>query len=122
MFSKHKDLLIFIVRLIIGGIFLVAGYMKAADMATTVDFFGQLGFAAFLAYVVTAVELVAGAFVVLGYRIDNAALALSIIMLGAIYASMSMGFQGVMAPLAILASLLAILSHGTGKYAVVRSR
>jgi len=118
MFSKKKDLLSLVIRLIIGGIFVTAGWMKAVDMAGTVGFFSQLGFAAFLAYLVTYVELIGGILVVLGIRTDVAASALAIVMLVAIYVSIGAGFQGIMAPLAILAGLLSVLAHGAGSHVV----
>jgi putative oxidoreductase len=118
MFSKKKDLLTLIVRLIIGGIFVCAGWMKAVDMAATVGFFSQLGFAAFLAYIVTYVELIGGILIVLGIRTDVAASVLAVVMLVAIYVSFGLGFQGMMAPLAVLSGLIAILAHGAGSHVV----
>lgn len=114
----NKNLASLIVRLIIGGIFITTGWMKVADLAATVGFFSQLGIAAFLAYVVTYAELIGGILIVLGLWTEIAAIVLGVIMLGAIYYTASMGFQGFMGPLAVLGGLISILGTGAGSYAV----
>jgi putative oxidoreductase len=114
----NKNIAILVVRLIIGGIFITTGWMKVSDLSMTVGFFSQLGIAAFLAYVVTYVELIGGILIVLGLWTEIAAIALGVVMLGAIYYTMSMGFQGFMGPLAVLGGLVSILGTGAGTYVV----
>lgn len=119
---NKKNLAVLIVRLIIGGIFMATGWMKVSDMVSTVGFFGSLGIAPFLAYIVAYAELVGGAFVVLGLWTEIAAGVLGVIMLGAVYYTRSMGFQGFMGPLAVLAGLVSLLASGAGAYSLRNRR
>ncbi len=114
----NKNLAVLIVRLIIGGIFVATGWMKVSDMATTVGFFGGMGIPAFLAYIVSYAELVGGVLIVLGLWTEISAGVLAIIMLFAIWYTRSMGFQGFMGPLAVLAGLVSLIASGAGQYAV----
>ena len=114
----HSNLALLITRVIIGGIFVAAGWMKIVDMANVVGFFETLGLAAYVAYIVSYAELLGGILIILGLWADIAAWVLGIIMLGAIYFSRSMGFAGVMGPLAVLAGLISIIGSGVGHYSV----
>lgn len=118
MFGKYKNLLVLIVRIIIGGIFIIAGWLKLSDMAMTVMYFGQSGLAPFWAHLVSYVEVVGGALVVLGLFVDLASLVLAIIMVVAIYVSRSMGLAGVELPLAVLAGLVGLAASGAGRFAL----
>ncbi|MEK7607811.1 MAG: DoxX family protein [Patescibacteria group bacterium] len=114
----NKNLAVLIVRLIIGGIFITTGWMKVSDMAATIDFFGGMSIPAFLAYIVSYAELIGGVLIVLGLWTEIATGVLAIVMLVAIYYVRSMGFQGFMGPLAVLAGLVSLLASGAGSYAV----
>lgn len=114
MLSKHKDTLTLVARLIVGGIFVYAGWVKISDMATTIAFMGDMGITPFWAYVASYSEFIGGILIVLGFYSRVAAAVLSIVMLVAIYKSRSMGLQGFLAPLAVLASLVMLLGHGSG--------
>lgn len=118
MSSTKKDLLALVARIIIGGIFITAGWMKVADMASTIGFFATLGLPAFLAYIVGYLELIGGIMVVLGLCACKAEGILAIIMVFAIGYSYPMGLQGFMAPLALLGGLFALVAAGDGKYAI----
>ncbi|HEU0080891.1 MAG TPA: DoxX family protein [Candidatus Paceibacterota bacterium] len=118
MSPTKRGVFLLIVRLIIGGIFIAAGWMKVSAMAMTVGYFAQMGIPAFLAYVVGYVELVGGVLIVLGLWSCLAAFVLAVIMLFAIWYSRSMGFQGMMPPLAVLAGLLSIIESGAGKFSL----
>jgi len=117
----NKNLAVLIVRIIIGGIFITTGWMKVFDMVATVGFFNGLGIASFLAYVVSYAELVGGILIILGLWTEIATGVLAIIMLVAIYYVRSMGFQGFMGPLAVLAGLISLIASGAGQYAVKKS-
>jgi putative oxidoreductase len=117
MLRKHRDVLLLAGRLIVGGIFITAGWMKLSDMAGTVFEFSKMGFSPFWAYLVSYVEFIGGICVVLGLYIETAAALLSVVMIVAIYKGRTFGFQGFMPPLALLGSLLILLSEA-GRFAV----
>ena len=119
--NLDKNLAVLIVRIIIGGIFIIAGWMKVSDMAMAASYFNDLGIATFLAYIVAYAELLGGLALVLGLWQHISATVLGVIMLGAIYYSVSGGFPGVMGPLSLLAGLVSLLGTGPGKF-TVRSR
>lgn len=114
----RKDITALVARLIIGGIFITAGYLKIMEMEGTIAFFGQLGVPAFLAYIVTYAELIGGVFLVLGLWTCIPAAVLSIIMLAAIYLSFEGGFQAYSYPLVVLAGLVALIGSCGGRYSL----
>ena len=116
--TARGDIALLLTRLIVGGIFINAGWMKVADMATTVGFFGQLGIPAFFAYAVGYLELIGGIMLVLGLWTCLAAGVLAVIMLFAIWFTRGMGMQGFGLPLATLAALFAVFGMCGGKYAL----
>lgn len=118
MCKAKKDVLLLVGRLVIGGIFVYAGWMKISAMAMTIGFFSKMGIPAFLAYLVGYGEFLGGIALVLGFLSETAAGLLAIIMLGAIYFTRSNGFMGFGMPLVTLVALLQIVGSGAGKYAV----
>lgn len=110
-------------RIGVGAIFLMTGWIKVSDMHSTIGFFASLGFAAFWAYLVTAVELLGGITVLLGIGVYTrvASKLLSIVMLVAIYL-LHINNPEAMAPIAILFMTLTLMCTGPGKYSVVRER
>lgn len=112
----NSNLAVLITRLIIGGIFIGTGWMKVSDMATTLGYFSQMGIPAFLTYIVAYAELVGGILVILGLWTEIAAAVLAVIMIFAIWYSRSLGFVGILGPLAVLAGLVSILGSGPGQY------
>lgn len=120
MSINKKDLLKLISRLIIGGIFIYTGWMKAASLPITMTFFHQLGIPGFLAYVVIFIEFVGGILVLLGLWLHQATLGLVLVMLGAIYYTHSAGFASVGLPLTTLSALLSLHASGPGAYTVRR--
>jgi len=115
--SKH-DTLLFIARLIIGGLFIYTGWLKVSDINMTVGFFSTLGIPAFMAYVVGYCELLGGIAVVFGIYLEKATIILSIIMIVAIYLTRNGGLALFGLPLVTLAGLLSIMASGAGRYAV----
>lgn len=115
---KRADLAPLVARLIIGGIFIYAGWMKVGDMPGTIAMFGQLGLPAWLTYVVSYGELLGGLLLVLGAWFDRVALFLSVIMIVAAWLTRAGGMAAVGLPLATLAGLLALLGSGPGRYTV----
>lgn len=120
MLSSHRDILTLIARLIIGGIFIYAGWVKVADMPATLQFMGAMGISPFWAYVASYAEFIGGIFIVAGFYSQIAAGILSVVMLVAIYKSRSMGLEGFMPPLAVLAALVMILGNGAGSCSLGR--
>ncbi len=121
MLSRHKDILTLIARLIIGGIFVYAGWIKVTDMpAAIATIFAPLGISPFWAYVASYSEFIGGMFIIAGFYSQYAAAILSIVMLVAIYESRSMGLQGFLPPLAVLAALVMILGSGAGSCSLGR--
>ncbi len=116
--SKKNDIIALLVRLIIGGIFVVNGYMKVTNMTMTLGYFHALGIPTFLTYIVAYCELIGGILVVLGLFTHYAAKILGIIMVFAIYFSLPGGFPVYSLPLSVLAGLLSIIAAGPGAYAV----
>ncbi len=115
--------MLLVARLIIGGIFIAAGWMKIGShdaIAMTVGFFAQLGLPAFMAYVVGYLEVICGAMMLLGVFACKAEGVLAIIMAFAVYFSAPMGIQAYMAPLAILAGLLALVAAGDGRFVALK--
>lgn len=112
----NPDLPLLLTRLIIGCIFIIAGWAKVTGMQATIGFFNSLGIPAPLTYLVSYLELVGGVLLALGLfpRIISGALA--IIMITAIFLTRSGGFEIFSMPLATLAGLLAIISTGGGGY------
>lgn len=113
---KHSLLLV--VRIVIGAIFVYEGWAKVSDMAHTVGFFASLGIPTFLAYVVAYVELVGGALLIVGFWSCVTAIALAIVMVGAVYFTQANGITSFGFPLAILAALLSLVASGSGKYSL----
>jgi putative oxidoreductase len=121
MKNTHKDIVSLVARIIIGGIFVMSGWMKIGGhdaIVATIGYFAQVGLPAFLVYVVGYLELIGGLMIVLGACACKAEGILSIIMLFAIWYSRSMGITGIMLPLITLGGLLALAAAGEGKYSV----
>lgn len=118
MSDTKRNWTLLVVRLIIGGIFIFAGWTKVADMTSTVGFFATLGIPAFLAYVVGYLELIGGILLVLGVWTQKSAIILALIMIVAVWLTMAGGFQIFSTPLVTLAGLLSLIVSGPGAYAI----
>ncbi len=120
MFSSRKDILTLVARLIIGGIFIYAGWVKVTDMPATIQWFATMGISPLWTYVAAYAELIGGIFIVAGFYSQVAAGILGVVMLVAIYKSRAMGLEGFMPPLAVLAALVMILGNGAGSCSLGR--
>lgn len=114
-----------VARILVGAIFIYAGWVKVSDMSMTLGFFSQMGLGSFVAYLVSYAELLGGIALVLGLWAELASLGLIIIMLGAVYfgykgalASGTPLMQALMPNIAIIAALLAVMGAGAGKLAL----
>lgn len=113
--STKNSILAFISRLIIGGVFINAGWMKISDMASTIGSFTAMNIPSWLTYIVSYGEFIAGILLVLGLLYNWSIRFLVLVMIGAIYLTYPMGLQVFAMPLITLASLLALCASGTGK-------
>lgn len=108
-------------RLGVGGIFLVHGWSKLANMEGTIAFFGQLGFDPLIAYVVAIAELLGGISMILGIFTRWSGVGLALIMVGALLLlKLNNGFSGEYELLLLLTSL-GISFSGPGKYSLERT-
>lgn len=116
--STRQNVLLLIARLIVGGIFINAGWMKVSAMTETVSMFSSMGIAPVLTYIVSYAEFIGGILLVLGLWNTLVTGGLIIIMMGALYFTKDGGIQMFGFPLLTLASLLALCASGTGKFAI----
>lgn len=124
--SKFGSIGLAILRIFVGGTFVFHGVLKAMHMADTVAFFGQIGFASVFAYLVTAVEIVAGLGLMLGVFTLYSAVLLGIVMAVAAFKVKWMlpgvPFMGKYLAseldLTLLASLVALATNGSGAWSL----
>lgn len=129
------DLGLLVLRIGVGLIFIITGWLKVSDLTATVGQFSQMGFAPFWAYLVSFVELIGGVALLLGIYTRIAAGLLAIVMLVASYKLfpnlppseffpsadyLLKGIQLAMTPLAIFFSTLALSLAGGGKYSPMK--
>lgn len=116
--NLKTDSALLVVRLIIGAIFIFAGWMKVNDMAGTIGMFSTMHIPVFLTYIVAYGELIGGILLVLGLWTCFASAFLFIIIAVAIYITSSNGFGAIMTPLATLAGTVATFGLSAGKYSI----
>jgi putative oxidoreductase len=125
---KNKSLGLLILRLFVGGIFIVHGVQKLVNMEGTTNFFSQIGLNGFWAWVVALVETIGGAVLILGIFTQYAAALLSIILIVAIVMvkykfggpTLLGKFAAGEVDLALLGSTLALMFAGAGKISLSR--
>lgn len=125
---KNKSLGLLLLRLFVGGIFIVHGVQKLMNMEGTINFFTQIGFNGFWAWVVALVETVGGALVVLGIFTQWASALLSIVLIVAIVTvkykfggpTLLGKFAAGEVDLALLGSTLALMFAGAGRMSLSR--
>ena len=110
-----------VLRIGVGAIFMYTGWLKVSDLAGTVGQFSQMGFAPFWAYLVSFVELIGGAAVLLGIWTRVSAKLLAIVMLVASYKLLATP-QMLIAPVSLLFSTIALKLAGGGKYSLLRGK
>lgn len=112
---------LFIIRLVAGAIFMFHGISKLSSMEGTIGFFASLGFAAFFAWLVAIIETLGGLALILGYFSKFFSALLAIIMLVAILkVKWSLGFVALEIDLMLLATLIAVLFSGCGRYSICK--
>jgi putative oxidoreductase len=111
---------LFATRLIVAGVFLWHGIPKAFNPAGAIDKFVGFGLPGFLGPVTGIVEVLAATLLILGTFYQLAALALVVIIAGAIVtvqlpAGLTAGLER---DALILAATLLVLTHGPGSFAL----
>lgn len=119
----NPDLALLLVRLAVGVVFLYHGWMKLGSMEGTIGFFGTLGFAPWLAYLVAWVETVGGLALIAGFLTRYAGLLLALVALVALVkVHLPNGFLiaggGYEFILVLLAGSLALFFSGAGRYSL----
>lgn len=111
---------VFLVRVVLGLVFIMHGLAKIQNMEGTIGFFASLGLASFFAYLVAYVELLGGIAVLLGIYSRVAGYLLAVIMVFAIFmVKLKSGFVGGYEfDLLLLVSALLVAWHGAGPYSV----
>lgn len=110
----RADIALLITRLLIGGIFISAGWMKITTMGETVAMFSAMHIPAFLTYMVAYGEFIGGILLVLGVWTTCVSVYLGIIMIVAIWLTYKMGPSVVNLAIATLAGLVALFGVGAG--------
>lgn len=115
--GKLNDITHFSVRLVVGVIFIVAGYLKFDPQVAV--FFVQGGIPAELQIPIALGETISGVLIIIGVLSRISASLLSIIMLGAIFyvkkAASFTGEMGVEYDLLLLAASLTVIAMGPGR-------
>lgn len=118
--KSNTDLSLLLIRVGLALVFLAHGWAKVSDMHSTIVFFSAVGLPAFWAYVVTAVEIVGGLCMLVGFGTGWAGVALAATMVGSItLVKISKGFMGGYEfDLMLFLSAIAISLSGAGEYTI----
>ena len=115
--SKFHDVSHFGLRLVIGSIFIVGGFIKFDPSFAT--YLPQMGLPVNMQYLFALQEFIPGILIVAGVLTRISASVLSLVMLGIIFyidkASKFMGPDGVEIPIILLAISLVIITIGPGR-------
>ncbi|MEK7563945.1 MAG: DoxX family protein [Patescibacteria group bacterium] len=115
----NKNLGLLIIRLVVGVVFIYAGYMKFSSVEQTAGFFSAIGLNTSWVYVIALAELVGGILMVLGLFTRIAGLWLTGVMIGAIYlVTWNMGFAASQLPMLLLFTSLGLAMTGAGKWSL----
>ncbi|HQU07552.1 MAG TPA: DoxX family protein [Candidatus Paceibacterota bacterium] len=111
-----------LVRFIIGAVLVQHGWEKAADMAKVFGLMAHLGWPAFIAYVIVAIELVGGLMLIFGVLPRPVAVVVAVEMIVALVAvAIPMrGWGGSDLELMLLFSSLGIAFAGAGSWSLMR--
>ncbi|MGM0506870.1 MAG: DoxX family protein [Bacteroidota bacterium] len=119
--QKKLDIALLVGRLVVGLVFLLAGWGKLNGIEGVQGFFGDVGIpmAGVMAWVVALVEFVGGIMVLVGYKIRIAAALLALVMVGAIvFVKLSQGWDAMRLDLALFTLNLTFYLVGAGSMSV----
>ena len=119
----NPDLGILLLRVALGVVFFYHGWTKLGDMEPVIGFFGSLGLAPWMAYLVAWAEAVGGALLIVGLFSRYAGIVLGIVALVALvkvhlpngFAVTGGGYEFI---LVLLLGSLAMIAFGSGRYGV----
>lgn len=119
----RPDLGIFIMRLILGIIFIAHGWSKLQNMEGTIGFFASIGLGAFMAYVVALIEFLGGLSMIIGVGTSVFGVLIALVMIGAIVFVKGKtggltGPGGFELDLGLLAMSLGIAMSGPGRFRI----
>lgn len=123
--TKTQNIGLLVLRISVGIIFIVQGWGKLNGIEGPTAMLSGIGFPApgFFAWLLALVELLGGIAVILGVYIRMAAKLLAIVMIVALFTVHIPGpFAGMMAPLALLGSTIAIALLGGGGMQVMKGK
>jgi len=112
MSSSTRNIIAWILQVLLGLAFIASGFKKLTDLPTTVGMFSSMGLPGALAYVVGAAELLGGIGLLVPRFTRLAAIGLIIIMVGAVVMHVTKipgGLAGGMPALVLLALLGVVL-------------
>lgn len=123
--EKGRDLALLLLRLALGGVFIFHGVHKLMGMEGTIAFFGTIGFAAWVAWLVAITETVTGVMMVVGAFTNVAAWIMALILAVAIikvhfvhgFWVMNSGYEYA---LFMLLTAVAVAHLGHGNFAICR--
>ena len=119
--KTYPHLGLFTIRLVVGVLFFVHGYLKFSEGITnTVAFFETIGIAGFLAYVVAVIELIGGVLMIFGIGTRFISVLFSMILIGALLTvKRSTGMLGgYELDIAFLAMSVSLFLSGGGPYSL----
>ncbi|MFX3625636.1 MAG: DoxX family protein [Ectobacillus sp.] len=112
-------------RLALGAVFIVHGFMKFQGLSGVEQWFASIGIPGFAAYIVAPVELIGGLLLVVGLFTRYASVLLALVMAGAILkVKLGAGFVGANGAagyefdLVLLAGLIHLFLSGSRLYAI----
>ena len=112
-----------IIRIVLGVLFAAAGWEKVTHLSGTIGFFVQMGFTPFEAHMVTAIELLGGILLILGFLTKPDCVALATQMAVIVWgtpAHPSIIYFGHDYEFVLLAVLVALYIGGPGKYSLAQ--
>ena len=120
MSNRYYEWSMLVLRVVLGIIFLAHGLQKISGFEGIVKWFASIGLPAILVYVVTAIETVGGAFLILGVFTRFAAAGIMFVMLGAIFSvKISKEFiGGYEFDVSLLAMAVALMLSGSNTFSV----
>ncbi|MGD8784780.1 MAG: DoxX family protein [Thioalkalispiraceae bacterium] len=126
MNSTNINLASLLLRVSLGVMFIAHGLLKVMvfSMAGTAQFFEQVGFAGWMAYPVTFVEIIAGALLIVGFYSRYVALVTIPVLLGALYVHIGNGWVfsaangGWEYPAFLVIAAIVVALLGDGEYSI----
>jgi len=121
----NPDLGLLLLRVALAFVFINHAYVKYSNIEYMIGFFGSIGLPALVFYIVMIIEFVAGAALLLGVFVRVSSVALSVIMIGAVFLVKfnngfggSPGKPGFEFDFVLLLVALAIVFLGAGRYSL----